>query len=298
MSEYIDPYATLGVLPNAESIVITAAYRALAQRYHPDKWPNDVDLAHKRMSAINEAYSKVGNPTSRKEFDQQQRSRKQANFSESDSDEPSRAFDSALSEMENRWKTASSIFPDLISLRQHLSQISNALAFSFVVYLLESRNFQIRAKVAEDLEKQFLVQYFGSNSQVLEYALKLILAKERVAARALNDLVEVMGSDIPAELVISRIDADFGLTQKWKQREDLATSAAKRRLLSSELQHYKDYSSAKNLCLAAGYEVGESGRGIFRQVEISIAKSSGMAQRFETKESFINWALANLNQPQ
>ena len=298
MSESIDPYATLGVLPNAEFIVITAAYRALAQRYHPDKWPNDTNLAHKRMSAINEAYSKVGNPTSRKEYDQQRQSRKQANFTESDNDEPSRAFDSALSDLENRWKTASSIFPELISLRQRLSQISNALAFSFVVYLLETRNFQIRAKVAEDLEKQFLIQYFGSNAKVLEYALKLILAKEKAAARALNDVVEVMGSDIPAELVISRIDADFGLTQKWKQREDLAASAAKRRLLSSELQHYKDYDSAKNLCKAAGYEVGESGRGIFRQVEISIAKSSGIVQKFETKESFINWALANLTQLQ
>ncbi|MGI9227665.1 MAG: DnaJ domain-containing protein [Gammaproteobacteria bacterium] len=30
-------YSTLGVTQDAEDVVIKAAYRALAQRYHPDK---------------------------------------------------------------------------------------------------------------------------------------------------------------------------------------------------------------------------------------------------------------------
>ena len=51
-----DLYSVLGVLPDAEDIVITAAYRALAQRYHPDRWGGDPAIAHKRMSAINAAY--------------------------------------------------------------------------------------------------------------------------------------------------------------------------------------------------------------------------------------------------
>jgi len=33
-----DHYQILGVIQDAEDIVIKAAYRALAQRYHPDKW--------------------------------------------------------------------------------------------------------------------------------------------------------------------------------------------------------------------------------------------------------------------
>lgn len=33
-----DYYATLGVTPQAEDVVIKAAYRALAQRYHPDRF--------------------------------------------------------------------------------------------------------------------------------------------------------------------------------------------------------------------------------------------------------------------
>ena len=48
-------YSVLGVLPTAEGIVIRAAYRALAQRYHPDKWADQRD-AIRRMQEINEAY--------------------------------------------------------------------------------------------------------------------------------------------------------------------------------------------------------------------------------------------------
>ena len=50
-----DYYAVLGVLPTAEDAVIRAAYKALAQRYHPDR--NDSESAKERMQEINEAYS-------------------------------------------------------------------------------------------------------------------------------------------------------------------------------------------------------------------------------------------------
>ncbi|HET6746249.1 MAG TPA: DnaJ domain-containing protein, partial [Candidatus Limnocylindria bacterium] len=31
-----DPYRVLQVLPTADQVVLSAAYRALAQKYHPD----------------------------------------------------------------------------------------------------------------------------------------------------------------------------------------------------------------------------------------------------------------------
>ncbi|WP_103965400.1 J domain-containing protein [Nitrosomonas ureae] len=37
MNENKDYYAILGVTPLADNVVIRAAYKALAQRYHPDK---------------------------------------------------------------------------------------------------------------------------------------------------------------------------------------------------------------------------------------------------------------------
>ncbi|MBQ8578875.1 MAG: DnaJ domain-containing protein [Clostridia bacterium] len=51
-----DPYATLGVKRDAGEEEITAAYRALAKKYHPDLNPDDKEAAA-RMRDVNEAYT-------------------------------------------------------------------------------------------------------------------------------------------------------------------------------------------------------------------------------------------------
>jgi curved DNA-binding protein CbpA len=65
-----DYYQILGVAPNAEAVVIRAAYRALAQRYHPDKMLGDVAKASLRMRAIQEAYEVLGDEMRRAQYDQ------------------------------------------------------------------------------------------------------------------------------------------------------------------------------------------------------------------------------------
>lgn len=57
MNANIDYYAILWVIPQAEDIVIRAAYKALAQRYHPDRYEAAKNEAHARMAKINEAYT-------------------------------------------------------------------------------------------------------------------------------------------------------------------------------------------------------------------------------------------------
>ena len=59
-------YKVLGVLETAEIEVIKAAYRVLAQKYHPDKWKGDSQEAHDMMSAINEAYGILSDSEKRK----------------------------------------------------------------------------------------------------------------------------------------------------------------------------------------------------------------------------------------
>ena len=62
-SESENPYAILNVSPTASQDEITAAYRTLAQMYHPDKVaglaPEFQELAEKRMKAINAAYEQL-----------------------------------------------------------------------------------------------------------------------------------------------------------------------------------------------------------------------------------------------
>jgi curved DNA-binding protein CbpA len=62
-------YEILGVSPQAEDIVIRAAYRALAQRYHPDKSSDSKEAAAVRMRAIQEAYEVLSDPVSRVAYD-------------------------------------------------------------------------------------------------------------------------------------------------------------------------------------------------------------------------------------
>ena len=63
-----DHYATLGLSPSSEDVVIRAAYRALIRRYHPDG--NSSAAATARTRAINAAYEVLIDPDKRTEYDE------------------------------------------------------------------------------------------------------------------------------------------------------------------------------------------------------------------------------------
>ncbi len=56
-----DPYKVLGVSPTASDDEIKKAYRALARKYHPDKYRDSdlADLASEKMKEINAAYEEI-----------------------------------------------------------------------------------------------------------------------------------------------------------------------------------------------------------------------------------------------
>lgn len=64
-----DYYAILGVLPIAEDVVIKGAYRALAQRYHPDRFHGNEYNFVEHMAEINEAYRILSDAEMRAEYD-------------------------------------------------------------------------------------------------------------------------------------------------------------------------------------------------------------------------------------
>jgi hypothetical protein len=64
-----DPYESLQVSRHAEIEVITAAYRTLARKYHPDKNASTVTTKH--MQEINAAYEILKDPVKRKEYDRE-----------------------------------------------------------------------------------------------------------------------------------------------------------------------------------------------------------------------------------
>jgi hypothetical protein len=64
-----DHYATLQVSETASSEVITAAYRSLARKYHPDTNPSPE--ANAKMKAINVAYDVLSDRNKRAAYDRQ-----------------------------------------------------------------------------------------------------------------------------------------------------------------------------------------------------------------------------------
>ena len=70
-------YDVLNVSPEAEPVVIEAAYRALMKRYHPDQAEEGIPVP-KDVAAINEAFAILKDPAKRGEYDHRMWSKQQA----------------------------------------------------------------------------------------------------------------------------------------------------------------------------------------------------------------------------
>jgi curved DNA-binding protein CbpA len=253
MSSDKDFYQILGVMPDAEAVVITAAYRALASLYHPDRWKGDKTFATNKMADINVAYDTLSNPVKRAEYNKN-KTNSYSSFSD-DSEETDTAFDTALSELEKRWQVASEIFPDLIKIRARLSKTSHKLAFSFVILILETKKFDDRNILANELERKFLEMHFGTNKRIILFAQFLIAKGEKKAIVSLNQYVDVLGSSINPHLIIEKISAEHKVNYLKFHQVD----GEPLKKLQETLLKYKSLDIALDLVKASGFiAVGNS----------------------------------------
>lgn len=247
------------------------------------------------MSRINEAYATIGDTARRAEYDKSRGSHSQQEFASEETQDYSEAFSSALNDIEERWALACSIYPDLASLRSGLSKISTSLSFAYVTGLLELKTYDKRHELAARLEKNFLRRYFGSDEKILQYARILILDGHKAAAKALNRLVDVMGSEIDASLLITKIDEDFGFRQA---RDDALMQAQKRsrvEWLVHAVRSLEYYAEARELANLRGYETEEVGGGIFSGPSVNVKKiATGETFQFKNSVAFVSWAKDNL----
>jgi curved DNA-binding protein CbpA len=215
-----DYYRILGVLDDAEDIVIRAAYKVLAQKYHPDKWKGDKEEATRRMSEINEAYGVLSDVEKRKQYDS---TRDKAEYQEDANEEDNSDFDKSL---EEDWKSATEYFPDLIELAGSLAKFSYKLEYTFKVIIIEQKAFNNRIKLAKNIEDNFLRKYFGTNQQILKFAKELIFRNQKDAAKELNKAVNLLGSEVDPNIIIQKIEKKFTSLETYQLIERIKNFTA------------------------------------------------------------------------
>jgi len=228
-----DHYAVLGVLPGAEDVVIRAAYRALAQRYHPDRFRGKREHANARMTELNEAYAVLSDQQRRESYDRGRGAKMDSGASEfCETQATAPPGDDPL---ENDWRIALKYYPDLAVLEERMSQFSWKLANTYRAYLLETKQFEPRELLAGLMEDHFLRVYFGDNERCLNFARRLIIAKQRMAALALNETIRVLGSNNDMNGVIAKIGRDFGIRHLTVDKKKICSLVAETKNAATHL---------------------------------------------------------------
>jgi curved DNA-binding protein CbpA len=201
-----DYYAILGVLPSAEIVVIKAAYKALIKVYHPDRSTDSHNASHAKTVELNEAYEVLSDVSKRKEYDNL-RKPSDNDFSQDNKSQPD--FSKAFDVLEQDWQVAVKYEPELNVIIKNLSKLSSKLVFLYKVTMIESKQFDKKALIAEKMEQDFLSLYFGSNNELQAFAKELLLANERNAAKELNKAITVLGNGANAGQIIKQIEDEF-----------------------------------------------------------------------------------------
>jgi len=192
-----DYYGILGISPAAEDIVIRAAYKALVQRYHPDKYQGSKTEAECKTSKLNEAYSVLSNAKQRKEYDEAREGDTATGESVFEEEEDL----SGVDPLKDDWKIAVDYYPELEKIEQRLRNASWRLAYSFKATLIELKNFDHAQEIADELTKEFFERYFGSDQEFLVFATMIVDIGRKDIALELNTAIRVLGEKASDQII-------------------------------------------------------------------------------------------------
>ena len=284
-----DPYSVLGVLPGADQVVINAAYRALAQRYHPDRWSGDPAFAHDRMSKINRAYEILGNAESRRVFDEGRSNDGQEDFDKNTSEQED-AFQSEFLSRQKDWMLAVELYPDLERLRCRLKRMCETLSFEFVTVVLDEKIFKARKDLAIRLEEAYLKRYFGGNKKIIEFARDLIFAGRKDAALKLNQYINLLGRDAEPDVLIDKINMDFPARENSHSAESPSVDQRCRDLYSLLKKHEMSI-HAIQLGVELKYKISSSQKGVFLRSVYKVISPDGPIHELSGDSALVSWAL-------
>jgi curved DNA-binding protein CbpA len=220
MNQEKDYYSTLGIIPNAESAVIKAAYKAMLSVYHPDRFKGPKETAHARSIEINEAYEVLSNIDKRKQYDDLRGNTDDKAYSFKEESRAHEDYTDELETLEKDWQVAVKYQPGLADSFNALQKISSKLAFSFKAVMLESKDFDNKKYIADKMELEYLISYFGTDKRIHSFAKALILGGHQYAARELNNVITVLGKRVDVERVIGQVESEFNLNYSNKKNNN------------------------------------------------------------------------------
>lgn len=107
--------------------------------------------------------------------------------------------------LEADWNMVINNFNAVIKLYENLYQLSPEVAFTYKLYLIESKKFNQAKEIARKCENEFFRKFFGSNRKILKFAKWLLENGYRKAAADLNRTVNVLGDNLNAKKVIRNL---------------------------------------------------------------------------------------------
>jgi hypothetical protein len=187
--------------------------------------------------------------------------------------------------MQREWRIATEYYPDLINLNLRLSILSEQVASEFRTKLLETKQFNNRKQLVEQLEGDFLIKNFGRNQEIVEYGCKLMQWGNRTAAAELQRIVAVLGSKLDPELIIARVQSKHPDAPPKTAVPPRAVSDIAKRLLRT--QYVTD---AVALIDAIDGRVAKTRTGLFGE-DVLILQLGESTLQFETDYEMTQWLI-------
>jgi curved DNA-binding protein CbpA len=179
MTRSDNPYKVLGLSPTAHQAVVKAAYRALAQHYHPDSYSGDKEEAHAMMVRINLAYELIGNPSARARFDEQ---------CATDDDPAAKGFSDPP-----EWAIACRYYPYLSRFSEALELAHPAMKHSYISAVLAEKAFSKSDKIPRKVFTEFMESRFGPYSTLSLAATCLLLHRRDSLFLELEAAARIIG---------------------------------------------------------------------------------------------------------
>ena len=159
------------------------------------------------MAEINEAYAVLSNPDKRRQYDKARTSKGQPEnsyFEDENGDEQS-----GYDPLKDDWELVLKYYADVMEVDSIFPRYRVKLAYSYKIFMLETKAFENRLTQAVSMKNRYLKQYFGSNQAIIDFATYLLCSGHRSAAKELNRVVYVLGSKITPNDVIEQIEKEF-----------------------------------------------------------------------------------------